>query len=110
MEAWHPEGSSVVRTQDQTDISQHHLIDTTPFPRGSHSRQRSPSYSTDTRLFVLCGVVLIDLLYHQALATVLVLLVASRPVKGAQRWLDALAGALLTAFGLRLLVDAVRAR
>jgi threonine/homoserine/homoserine lactone efflux protein len=70
----------------------------------------SPSYSTDARLFVLCGVVLIDLVYHQALATVLVLLAASRPMKGAQRWLDALVGTLMTAFGVGLLVDAVRSR
>lgn len=70
----------------------------------------SPSHSTDARLFVLCGVVLIDLVYHQALATVLVLLAASRPAKSAQRWLDALVGTLMTAFGLRLLVDAARSR
>jgi threonine/homoserine/homoserine lactone efflux protein len=70
----------------------------------------SPSYSTDARLFVLCGVVLIDLVYHQALATVLVLVTASRPVKGARRWLDGLVGTLMTAFGIRLLVDAARSR
>jgi len=70
----------------------------------------SSSYSTDARLFVLCGVVVIDLVYHQALATVLVVLAASRPVKKAQRWLDAFVGTLMTAFGRGLLIDAARSR
>jgi threonine/homoserine/homoserine lactone efflux protein len=70
----------------------------------------SPSYSPDARLFVLCGVVLIDLLYHQALATLLVLVAASRPVKRTQRWLDAFVGSLMTTFGIGLLVEAVRSR
>jgi threonine/homoserine/homoserine lactone efflux protein len=69
-----------------------------------------PSHSADARLLVLGGVVLIDLIYHQVLATILVLLAASRPAKAAQRRLDALVGALMTAFGLRLLVEAVRSR
>lgn len=69
-----------------------------------------PSNSADTRLFVLCGVVLIDLAYHQALANGLAVLVASKPVKQAGRWLDALTGTLMTAFGLRLLVEGARTR
>jgi threonine/homoserine/homoserine lactone efflux protein len=68
------------------------------------------TYSSDGRLLVLCGVVLIDLAYHQALANGLAVLGASKPAKQAGRWLDALTGTLMTAFGFRLLVEAARTR
>jgi hypothetical protein len=49
--------------------------------------------------------------YHQVLvATILVRLAASRPATAAQRWLNALVGALMTAFDLCLLAEAVRSR
>jgi threonine efflux protein len=67
-------------------------------------------YTTDKRMFVLCGVILIDLIYHQALAAALILVGASGPFRRARRWLDGLVGALMMVFGLGLLVDAARAR
>jgi threonine/homoserine/homoserine lactone efflux protein len=68
------------------------------------------SHSTNTRLIVLGGVLLIDLVYHQMLATVLVLVATSRLLKRARRSLEAAVGTLMTAFGVGLLIDAARSR
>lgn len=61
----------------------------------------------EASLALLLGVALIDLVYHQTLALGTTLASRVTGVKGRGKWLDTVAGILMTLFGRRLLMGAV---
>lgn len=77
---------------------------------GLFAPMASQAVPAAVRLMVLVGIVLVDLTYHQALVQLVSITAESAPARHLRRWLDAIAGTLMAAFGIGLLSKALFGR